>query len=106
MLGAVHMPKPGGSRGVPSTSRLAPFLLPLLFTILTVAIGAVTWRFQVAQKDVFDRALDGQLTTTADAKVRQLVEWRRERLGQARVIAATTFAPAAVEHMIAGHSTA
>ena len=87
MLGAVPMPKRRNNGGVLPTSRLAPFLLPLLFTIIVVAIGIVTWRFYVTQKEVFDRGLHAQLATTADAKVRQLEEWRRSRLGQARVIA-------------------
>ncbi|MEO8368472.1 MAG: response regulator [Candidatus Solibacter sp.] len=100
------MLKSSGSRGVPSTSRLTPLLLPVAFAILAVAIGAVTWRFYVTQREVFDRALDAQLTTTADAKVRQLEEWRRERMGQAKVIASGIFPTSAVHNVIAGRASA
>src|SRR4051794_1377901 len=99
------MPKRRDDGAVLPTSRLAPFLLPLLFTILVVAIGGVTWRFYVTQKEVFDRVLGEQLPTTADAKVRQLAEWRRARLGQAHLIASGAFVVPAMLRAITGEAT-
>ena len=38
-------------------SKLAPSLLLGLFAILTAAIGGVTWRFYVTQKEAFERGV-------------------------------------------------
>src|ERR1019366_546189 len=74
MLGPSPMPdRRVDGRVLPS--RLARYLLPALFAILTAAIGGVTWRFYARQK---------------------------ERLGEARAIMADTFAAAAFERVIEG----
>ena len=44
-------------------SRLARYLLPALFVILTGAIGGVTWRFYASQKELTQRAAQAQLLT-------------------------------------------
>jgi two-component system cell cycle sensor histidine kinase/response regulator CckA len=83
-------------------SRLARYLLPALFAILTAAIGNVTWRFYATQKELTQRGIQSQLLTVADAKVREISEWRKGRLGEARAIMADTFTVAAFERVIAG----
>ena len=85
----VEVVAPTGRRG--PASRLAPYLLLGLFSVLTAAIGGVTWRFYVAQKEAFERGVQAQLLTIADTKVRQIAELRKERLGEARSIMANTF---------------
>ena len=87
-------------------SRLARYLLPALFVILTAAIGGVTWRFYASQKELTQRGAQAQLLTVADAKVREISEWRKERLGEARAIMADTFAVAAFERVIEGKAAA
>jgi PAS domain S-box-containing protein len=76
--------------------------LPALFAILTAAIGGVTWRFYASQKELTERGAQAQLLTVADAKVREISEWRKGRLGEARAIMADTFAAAAFERVIEG----
>ena len=83
-------------------SKLAPSLLLGLFAILTAAIGGVTWRFYVTQKEAFERGVQTQLLTIADAKVRQIAEWRNVRLGEARSIMADTFTLAALQRVVEG----
>src|ERR1022692_4920457 len=83
-------------------SRLARYLLPALFAILTAAIGGVTWRFYAGQKELTQRAIQSQLLTVADSKVKEISEWRKRRLGEARAIMADTFTVAAFERVIAG----
>jgi hypothetical protein len=46
---------------VPPPSKLAPHLLLGLFAVLTAAIGGVTWRFHVTQKEAFERGIQTQL---------------------------------------------
>jgi len=67
-------------------SRAARFLLPLLFALLTAAIGGVTWRFYASQKELTERGVQSQLLSVADTKVREIVNWRKGRLGEARAI--------------------
>src|ERR1039457_3659952 len=81
-------------------SRLARYLLPALFVILTAAIGGVTWRFYASQKELTQRGAQSQLLTVADAKVREISEWRKGRLGEARAIMSDTFMLAAFERVI------
>jgi len=83
-------------------SKLARYLLPALFAILTAAIGVVAWRFYVSQKDLIRRGVQAGLLTVADAKVREISEWRKRRLDEARAIMADTFMLAALKRTIAG----
>ena len=83
-------------------SRLARYLLPALFAILTAAIGGVTWRFYTSQKELTERGAQSQLLTVADTKVREISAWRKGRLGEARAIMADTFTVAAFERVIEG----
>jgi PAS domain S-box-containing protein len=69
-----------------------------LFALLTAGIGAVTWRFYVAQKEALERGVQTQLLTIADTKVRQIAESRKVRLGEARAIMADSFALAGLQH--------
>jgi two-component system cell cycle sensor histidine kinase/response regulator CckA len=83
-------------------SKLAPSLLLGLFAILTAAIGGVTWRFYVTQKEAFERGVQSQLLTIADAKVKQIAEWRKVRLGEARSFMSNTLTLAALQRVIEG----
>src|ERR1035441_2121251 len=87
-------------------SRLARYLLPALFAILTAAIGGVTWRVYAGQKELTQRAGQSRLLTVADAKVREISEWRKGRLGEARAIMADSFTVAAFERAIEGKAAA
>ncbi len=89
----------------PSSSRRAPYLLPGLFVVLTAAIGVVTWRFYITQKEAIERGVQEQLLTIADTKVRQIAEWRKRRLGEARSIMADTFTLAVFQRAIEGRAT-
>ena len=82
-------------------SKLARYILPALFAVLTLAIGGVTWRFYVSQKEAMQRGVQAQLLTVADAKVREIADWRKGRLGEARAIMADTFMLAALQRVIA-----
>ena len=105
MLGPVPMPsRQARGKALPS-SKLAPHLLFGLFAILTAAIGGVTWRFYVTQKEALERGVQTQLLTIADTKVRQIAESRKVRLGEARAIMADTFTLAAMERVIERKAT-
>src|SRR5664280_3342756 len=102
MLGPGSMPsRPVVAKALPS-SRLAPYLLPVLFAILAAAIGGVTWRFYVNQKETIERAAQTELLTVADTQVKEISEWRRVRLGEARSIMADAFTLAALRRVIEG----
>jgi two-component system cell cycle sensor histidine kinase/response regulator CckA len=88
----------------PPSSKLAPYLLLGLFAVLTAAIGGVTWRFYINQKEAFEHGVQAQLLTIADTKVRQIAELRKGRLGEARSIMANTFTLAALRRVIEGRA--
>ena len=77
------MPDRHVDRRVLSHSKVARHLLPVLFAILAAVIGGVTWRFYASQKELTERGVQSQLLTVADAKVKEISEWRKERLGEA-----------------------
>ena len=89
-------------RGVLPPSRLARFLLPIIFAIVTTAIGGLAVHFYSVQQDMSERALHSQLLTILDGKTRQITEWRRLRLGLARVHADSAIANRSTEALIHG----
>jgi PAS domain S-box-containing protein len=99
------MPSRPADRKAQPPSRLAPYLLLGLFAVLSAAIGGVTWRFHVTQKEAIERGVQTQLLTIADTKVREISEWRKVRLGEARSIMANTFTLAALQRVIEGRAT-
>src|SRR5260370_27218317 len=105
MLGPVPMPsRQARGKALPS-SKLAPHLLFGLFAILTAAIGGVTWRFYLAQKEAFEHGVQTQLLTIADTKVRQIAELRKARLGEGRSIMANPFTLAALQRVIEANAS-
>src|SRR5260370_9175471 len=105
MLGRVPMPsRQAHGKALPS-SKLAPHLLFGLCAILTAAIGGVTWRVYVTQKEALERGVQTHLLTIADTKVRQIAESRKVRLGEARAIMADTFTLADLQRVIEGKAT-
>jgi two-component system, cell cycle sensor histidine kinase and response regulator CckA len=77
----------------PDPVRRNLFLLPVGFLLLTLALGAAGYRYYVGQKQYIEQEARRQLSAIADLKVQQVVAWRRERLADARVIAATPAMP-------------
>ncbi len=73
------------------------------FLFLIVAIGAVSYRYYVDQKSGIASEMRSQLAAIAAMKVEQLGAWRKERLADARMIAATEVLPA-VRDVLAGRT--
>src|ERR1035438_3749385 len=100
MLAGDPMPSSRADRKALPPSTRPPYLLPVLFAIVAAAIGGVTWRFYVNQKETIERAAQSELLTVADIKVREISEWRQVRLGEARSIMADAFTLAALRRVI------
>jgi PAS domain S-box-containing protein len=81
----------------------AHFLL-VLFVVLATAIGAVTYRYHLAQKDAIAREVHNQLLAIADSKVKQIVSWRAGKIGEARIILNSRFTLAGVDRFVRGRS--
>ncbi len=71
-----------------STNNLTHRSLLAIFAVLVVTICAGGYRFYATQRDAVQREFTNELQAIADLKAEQIVEWRRERLGDARVITA------------------
>ena len=75
---------------IPVWSRESPKLnLGLAFTFVALAAGisVAGYGYHRAQEDNIESGIRNQLSAIADLKVRQIVAWRRERIGDAVVIA-------------------
>jgi PAS domain S-box-containing protein len=96
---------PSGPGKALRASARVPFLLVGLLALLTIAIGATAWRFHLQQKAAFESEVKSRLLAIADSKVRQINEWRRERLGEARTLMDDPLAQAAFARVIDGRAT-
>jgi PAS domain S-box-containing protein len=75
---------------IPAWCRESPRLnlgLALTFVALAAGISVAGFRYRQAQEDTIESGVRNQLLAIADLKVRQIVAWRRERIGDATVIA-------------------
>src|SRR4051794_27831892 len=63
--------------------------LSLVFTGAAVAMALTAWWYYAQQRAEIEEATIRQLTSVSDAKVQQIANWRRERLGDGRVVAAS-----------------
>jgi len=75
---------------VPAQGRESPgfyILLALAFTALVVGICVTGYRDYRSQSEILEADAGSQLSTVADLKVQQIVDWRRERIGDAVTIA-------------------
>ena len=106
MLGADTMHGPSGTGQAPRAPARAPYLLLGLLVLIAAAIGGTAWKFHLQQKAAFESEVKGRLLAIADGKVRQINEWREERLGEARTLMEDPLAMAAFQRVIDRHATA
>ncbi|MFY9723923.1 MAG: PAS domain S-box protein [Bryobacteraceae bacterium] len=69
-------------------SRHGRFLILSLTVCASAMIAAVWWYYQ-HQREAIDNAAVNQLSAIADFKTAQIANWRRERIGDGRVVAAS-----------------
>src|ERR1019366_329303 len=85
------------------TKARQPFRsLPAVVVGLAViaATGLAGYLYSAAEKRSFHTEMSNQLTAIADMKVRELVAWREERLGDAKVIQFNPFTHRAVRETL------
>jgi two-component system, cell cycle sensor histidine kinase and response regulator CckA len=90
----------------PLPSRRTPYSLVALFLVLASAIAALTYRYDVAQKDAIAHEVRNQLLAIADTKVKHIAAWRAERLGEARIVLNNGLLLGGLERLSAGRATA
>ena len=64
--------------------------LSLLLTAAAIAMALTAWWYYTEQRTEIEEATTRQLTSVCDAKVQQIANWRRERLGDGRALAASS----------------
>ena len=74
------------------------------FALLAASFVLLGLFYLGRQREHFRRSVQDQLTAIADLKVRQIVEWRDERLGDARAIMRDPFLGQEVERLLAERS--
>src|ERR1019366_6901514 len=77
-----HLPEDVKSRPAPR----APYQLAGLCLVLVAVIGVATYRYDLYEKEAIGREVRNQLLAIADMKVRQISDWRAERMGEAQVL--------------------
>jgi PAS domain S-box-containing protein len=78
--------------------------LAAAFGLLAVSFVLLGQFYLERQRVSFRRSVEDQLTAIADLKVRQIVDWREERLADARAIMLDPFLGPQVERFLAGTS--
>ncbi len=66
--------------------RSIPYHLIIIFLILATGIGVSGYLYYEKQKEIIKKDKQDVLSVIADLKVSQIVNWRKERMGDARVI--------------------
>jgi PAS domain S-box-containing protein len=66
--------------------RSIPYHLIIIFVILAAGIGVSGYLYYEKQKGIIKKEKQDDLSAIADLKVSQIVNWRKERMGDARVI--------------------
>lgn len=78
-----------------------PQLLFLIF-ILIASISGVTYYYDYTQRQAHQRRMGRQILAVTDVKVRQVAEWRDERIGNARLLMNNPMATRGLERIVAG----
>ena len=89
----------------PDAARRNSYQMLGVFLALSAGLGAVGYRYYAVQRSDIEANVRDELSAIADLKVRQVAEWRRERLAAARIIASTQSMPA-VSWLLAGRADA
>ncbi len=79
-----------------------PYQLLGLFLVLAAAIAVAAYRYNVSEKEAIGREVRNQLLAVADMKVRQISEWQRDRMGEARAIMADGMSMAVMSRFLSG----
>ena len=64
---------------------LSAYFLGLIFVLLTAGILAIGYSYYHSFEQRYTKRIDDQISSVADLKVGELVQWRKERLGDAFV---------------------
>jgi len=64
-------------------------ILIVLLTVGAAALVAAVWWYYTRQRDAAETAAENELTAIADAKTKQIANWRSERIGDGLVIASS-----------------
>ena len=97
-----HLPEDVKSRPAPR----APYQLAGLCLVLVAVIGVATYRYDLYEKEAIGREVRNQLLAIADMKVRQISDWRAERIGEAQVLMADGMSLGAMRRVLAGEGGA
>jgi PAS domain S-box-containing protein len=92
-------------KNTPDYVRRNLYLLLVAFLLLGLSIGAIGYRHYVVQKSGIESEVRNQLAAVADLKIRQVADWRKERIADAKLIAAAETGPA-MRQILAGRGSA
>ncbi|MCC6123667.1 MAG: PAS domain S-box protein [Pirellulales bacterium] len=91
---------PRGTTSLSASPWHACGALPV-FLLLSAAFGIIGYQYYKHQIEASRQAAENELSAIADLKVRQIVEWRKERLGFAQVVQREPFFRQAAQKFLA-----
>jgi PAS domain S-box-containing protein len=68
-----------------------PLHLIIIFIVLAIGIGVSGYLYYEKEKEYIKKAKQNELTAIEDLKVKQIVNWRKERLGDAAIFSESPF---------------
>src|SRR4030042_3203071 len=74
-------------------SRKIPWNLILTFLLLSIGIGIAGYFYYQDQREKIQQGKQEELTAIAELKVKQILNWRHERMANARAIAERGLSP-------------
>jgi PAS domain S-box-containing protein len=88
----------------PQDSPQTPWYLILTFALLSLGILVTGLFYYRQQKAFFKQQKSEELISVVDLKIRQIVDWRNERIGDANIIMEDSFFAERVEDWLSGQA--
>ncbi|MBI5602022.1 MAG: PAS domain S-box protein, partial [Deltaproteobacteria bacterium] len=88
----------------PKFSQKIPWSLILIFLLLSLGITLAGYLYYIEQKGHFKREKGEELSAIADLKVNQIINWRRERMGDAALVLGNSTIGRRVQRFLSGDS--
>lgn len=89
----------------PEFWRKIPWGLGLIFILFSLAIALAGYHYYLGQKEHFKQKIGQELSAIATLKIKQILSWQKERLGDAALVEDNPMIGPKVERFISGETS-
>ncbi len=89
----------------PDFLQKTPWTLVAIFLLLSLGITLAGYLYYIEQKEHFKKEKGQELSAIADLKVNQIVNWRRERMGDANLVLGNSMIGSRIQQFLSREST-